>query len=200
MVVTKFNESSMSQDYLAALMASGYQGIENDINLCEDMAKTLFVSIVSFLQNKKNKKQPVVLRFDNIKEQFLLGARIFFDENEVSDNINVEFLTDEKDIDDGDLVISHRDDLFTEVMCMNANTVGNFSFDGVAAVRSLTITLIKTIYKWLDKNADKKDTAALELAGFFTARVAIENDEKVFAFEVDADIKRLLKDDKANEK
>jgi hypothetical protein len=73
-------------------------------------------------------------------------------------------------------------------------------FKGVSELVDCLIYALTTLKKWLDENAKENVEVSVELDGFFQARVAVENGEKVFAIEPDGEIKNLIKDDAAIEK
>lgn len=196
----KFNESSVTKYFLNKLKDEKYPNIENETEIPTLLCKSIFQSIVTFLWTKKKKESPIVLRIDNNREQFLLGCRIEIEENETSDNIAIEFISNEEDINDNDIVISYRDQLFMDLFILISRSEYNFGFPNETIGRQVIGYMIMSIYKTLDDNAIEDDEVVLTLPGFFTGRVGIENGEKIFAFEVDANLKTLAKDDKLNEK
>lgn len=196
----KFNESSVTKYFLNKLKDEKYPNIENETEIPTALAKSIFQSIVTFLWTKKKKENPVVLRIDNNREQFLLGCRIEIEKNETTDNIAIEFISDENDINDNDVVISYRDQLFMDYFILISNSEYNFGFPNETIGRQVIEYMIMSIYKTLDDNAIENEEVILTLPGFFTGRVGVENGEKIFAFEVDANLKTLAKDDKLNEK
>ena len=59
--------------------------------------------------------------------------------------------------------------------------------------------LIDTLVQVLDAEAVANDTVDIELKGYATFSVSVENDEKVFAVTPDGAMKALIKDDSALE-
>ena len=167
------------------------------------MLDVVFTGTANLLNQAKSKEKPTVFTFRKINGDLIAAAMVRFFENEDTNNPGNWSLVctfDDADIPEGALVIDLSDSQTHSYFRAVAGEKYGMRFEDTAAMTDcLTYALIH-VKKWLDENAKEGAEVSLEFDGFFQARVAIENGEKVFAIEPDGEIKNLIKDDAAIEK
>ena len=167
------------------------------------MLDVVFTGTANLLNQAKSKEKPTVFTFRKINGDLIAAAMVRFFENEDTNNPgnwSLVWTFDDADIPEGALVIDLSDSQTHSDFRAVAGEKYGMRFEDTAAMTDcLTYALIH-VKKWLDENAKEGTEVSLEFDGFFQARVAIENGEKVFAIEPDGEIKNLIKDDAAIEK
>ena len=167
------------------------------------MLDVVFTGTANLLNQAKSKDKATVFTFRKINGDLIAAAMVRFFENEDTNNPgnwSLVWTFDDADIPEGALVIDLSDSQTHSYFRAVAGEKYGMRFEDTAAMTDcLTYALIH-VKKWLDENAKEGTEVSLEFDGFFQARVAIENGEKVFAIEPDGEIKNLIKDDAAIEK
>ena len=167
------------------------------------MLDVVFTGTANLLNQAKSKEKATVFTFRKINGDLIAAAMVRFFENEDTNNPgnwSLVWTFDDADILEGALVIDLSDSQTHSYFRAVAGEKYGMRFEDTAAMTDcLTYALIH-VKKWLDENAKEGAEVSLEFDGFFQARVAIENGEKVFAIEPDGEIKNLIKDDAAIEK
>ena len=167
------------------------------------MLDVVFTGTANLLNQAKSKDKATVFTFRKINGDLIAAAMVRFFENEDTNNPgnwSLVWTFDDADIPAGALVIDLSDSQTHSYFRAVAGEKYGMRFEDTAAMTDcLTYALIH-VKKWLDENAKEGAEVSLEFDGFFQARVAIENGEKVFAIEPDGEIKNLIKDDAAIEK
>ena len=167
------------------------------------MLDVVFTGTANLLNQAKSKDKAAVFTFRKINGDLIAAAMVRFFENEDTNNPgnwSLVWTFDDADIPEGALVIDLSDSQTHSYFRAVAGEKYGMRFEDTAAMTDcLTYALIH-VKKWLDENAKEGAEVSLEFDGFFQARVAIENGEKVFAIEPDGEIKNLIKDDAAIEK
>ena len=167
------------------------------------MLDVIFTGTANLLNQAKSKEKATVFTFRKINGDLIAAAMVRFFENEDTNNPgnwSLVWTFDDADIPEGALVIDLSDSQTHSYFRAVAGEKYGMRFEDTAAMTDcLTYALIH-VKKWLDENAKEGAEVSLEFDGFFQARVAIENGEKVFAIEPDGEIKNLIKDDAAIEK
>lgn len=167
------------------------------------MLDVVFTGTANLLNQAKSKEKATVFTFRKINGDLIAAAMVRFFENEDTNNPgnwSLVWTFDDADIPEGALVIDLSDSQTHSYFRAVAGEKYGMRFEDTAAMTDcLTYALIH-VKKWLDENAKEGAEVSLEFDGFFQARVAIENGEKVFAIEPDGEIKNLIKDDAAIEK
>ena len=166
------------------------------------MLDVVFTGTANLLNQAKSKEKATVFTFRKINGDLIAAAMVRFFENEDTNNPgnwSLVWTFDDADIPEGALVIDLSDSQTHSYFRAVAGEKYGMRFEDTAAMTDcLTYALIH-VKKWLDENAKEGAEVSLEFDGFFQARVAIENGEKVFAIEPDGEIKNLIKDDAAIE-
>ena len=167
------------------------------------MLDVVFTGTANLLNQAKSKENPTVFTFRKINGDLIAAAMVRLFENEDTNNPgnwSLVWTFDDADIPEDALTIDLSDSQTHSYFRAVAGEKYGMRFEDTAAMTDcLTYALIH-VKKWLDENAKEGAEVSLEFDGFFQARVAIENGEKVFAIEPDGEIKNLIKDDAAIEK
>ena len=178
---------------------------------CSDLAPehtdkifdVIFTGTANLLNQAKSQSKPTAFTFRKVDSSLIAAAIVQFfpnDDKENPGNWNLVWTFDEKNIPEGSLIIDLSDTQTHSYFRAVAGEKYGMRFKGVSELVDCLIYALTTLKKWLDENAKENVEVSVELDGFFQARVAVENGEKVFAIEPDGEIKNLIKDDAAIEK
>lgn len=188
-------------------MYSTYLFDEKYIDLAADyanmIADILFNGSASLLANCKSMEKPTALVFTKIDGSFIAASVVEYFKNEDKDNPgnwSLIWTFDEKDIPKDALKIDFTDPQATPYYIGIASHKHCIRFESTASLVNCLLGFIYQLRKYLDVNAKEGSENSIELEGVFQARSTVEDKEKVFALEVDGEIKNLIKDDAAIEK
>lgn len=169
----------------------------------DKMADILFTGTAYVLKSAKSKEKPAAYVFNKIDGTVIAAAIVQFFENSDKDNPgnwSLVWTFDAADIPDGALRITLDDLKSHQYFRSVAGEKYGIRFESPSAMVDCLTVLIAQIKKCLDENAKAGSEFSIEQDGIFQARSTVENGEKVFALEVDGEIKNLIKDDAAIEK
>ncbi len=159
---------------------------------------SLFMAVSDFLGLVKSKDVKTALVVSDLKGNFKFGAIVAYHANEneeIPGNWSFEFTLNEEDVPKDAKVYSHIDTQFLRVLATTAKDLHSFRFTSAELVPEIMVLTIDTLKSWLDLNATDGEEKVIEMPGFFTASVAIENGEKIFSITPDGNLKRLVKGD-----
>ena len=163
----------------------------------------LFTGTANLLNQTKTMDHPVAYVFSTVDSKFVAAAIVQYFENSDSENPgnwSLVWTFSEEDIPENTLKIDINDAQSHTYLKSAAIEKYNMKYNDVDSLVTLNVDALYQLKKWLDENAKEDAEVAVELAGVFQARVAVENNEKVFAIEPAGEIKNLIKDDAAIEK
>lgn len=162
----------------------------------------LFTAVANLLNSAKSKEKPTAFVITRVDGSVVIAAILQYFPGETKKdpgNWSLVWTFDQSDIPEGSLVINIADpnthSYFASVFLEKYSIMEEDD-----TLIDLFKTAAEQLHKWLDENAKAGEEVTIEEAGVFQARVAIENDEKVFSIEPDGEIKVLIKDDAAIEK
>ena len=167
------------------------------------MFDVIFTGTANLLSQAKSKDKATAFTFRKIDGSLIAAAVVQYFENEDKKNPgnwSLVWTFDEADIPENSLLIDFSDTQTHSYFRAVAGEKYGMRFEGVAELVDCLVYALSTLKKWLDENAKENAETSIELDGFFQARVAVENGEKIFAIEPDGEIKNLIKDDAAIEK
>ena len=169
----------------------------------DKMFDVIFTGTANLLSQAKSKDKATAFTFRKIDGSLIAAAVVQYFENEDKKNPgnwSLVWTFDEADIPENSLLIDFSDTQTHSYFRAVAGEKYGMRFEGVAELVDCLVYALSTLKKWLDENAKENAETSIELDGFFQARVAVENGEKIFAIEPDGEIKNLIKDDAAIEK
>ena len=203
-----FEETELSQAYTVNINNQGYAFGGDDIP--ERMFKS-FIAATSVYLGKVKVSDPNVataLVLTDVSGNFKFAGIVEYHENEENKDepgnwsyvltLNEEDLTDLENTKEVKKYL-YGDSAFITILDKVAYDVGGIEFQKDSYMYSCIEILIDTLVQVLDAEAVANDTVDIELKGYATFSVSVENDEKVFAVTPDGAMKALIKDDSALE-
>lgn len=189
-----FKNSSIPQSYSTGLYS------EMNYNVAKDHAWKVLDMMVNgvteILRDIKSKQQPVAFTFTR-GEDFVLGAYVQFFENEDDPsnpgNWTYAWTFNKEDIPENARVVTAYDPMFSVYFRNYGQTKFEFYPKTIESQGDTFGYMAHTIRKWLDENAAENDKVVLELEGVVEFAVAVEDGEKVFACELDGEVKQRVK-------
>ena len=163
----------------------------------------LFTGSAELLTNIKSTDRPAALVITGLNGVVVAAGIVQYFENEDESNPgnwSLVWTFDEADIPENAFKVSISDSQVQPYFIGTAASKYGIQFKSSSALENLLTEAVVYLKKWLDDNASESEEVSIEQEGVFTARVAVENGEKVFAIEMDGLIKQLIKDDAAIEK
>ncbi len=159
---------------------------------------SFFMAASDFLGLVKSRDVKTALIVSDLKGKFRFGAIVAYHPNENEDipgNWSFEMTFNEDDIPKDARTYTSTDTQFLRVLATVAKDLHNFRYAAPETVPEILVLVIDTLKTWLDMNAVEGEEKSIELPGYFTAVVAIENGEKIFSITPDGNLKRLVKGD-----
>ena len=203
-----FEETELSQAYTVNINNQGYAFGGDDIP--ERMFKS-FIAATSVYLGKVKVSDPNVataLVLTDVSGNFKFAGIVEYHENEENKDepgnwsyvltLNEEDLTDLENTKEVKKYL-YGDSAFITILDKVAYDVGGIEFQKDSYMYSCIEILIDTLVQVLDAEAVANDTVDIELKGYATFSVSVENDEKVFAVTPDGAMTALIKDDSALE-
>jgi len=197
-MTTNLKESTVLGNYTQKLSSSN---IDWDIADTVKLYDILFSSIAEYIHVIKTKSVTKVLKFENIKGEFLIGAVISYVPNENPDlagEWEFEFILDSNNIPENAEVVLSTDSGFRHVYFKIADLkYGMNPSNSDQAFYYFTTTLIETLLEWLEVNAteNKNETVELIAENCFIAKAEIENDRVKKSITIDPTMKETIKGD-----
>jgi len=200
-----YEDTMFRQAFITAGDARGLQFYEADARP-ERIVKTVFVAISAFLSKRKVSKADEAEAFiiQDLSGNFRFAAIVEYHINETNPDepgnwsyvmtFNEDDLTDlEKRKKVNKFLIG--DDAFKSIIDKTAYDVGSLSFEQEIFIYEACNMVIDAILQVLDTEAKPDCTVDIDLPGYVTASVAIENGEKVFSITPNGHLKVLIKSD-----
>ena len=205
-----FEETELSQAYTVNINNQGYAFGGDDIP--ERMFKS-FIAATSVYLGKVKVSDPNVataLVLTDVSGNFKFAGIVEYHENEENDGTDepgnwsyvLTFNEDDLKALEANKKVArylYGDSAFITILDKVAYDVGGIEFQKDSYMYSCIEILIDTLVQVLDAEAVANDTVDIELKGYATFSVSVENDEKVFAVTPDGAMKALIKDDSALE-
>lgn len=198
MALKNFKDSNVPQNFSTGLYS------EKQYNVGKDhiwkILDTMINGVADVLKDIKSKEHPVAFVFKKAND-FLLAAIVQYfrgaDETKPG-NWSMSWTFNKEDVpteeDRVRIVTAFDPDLANYFWSYGINH-HDFAFKTSEYLGTALNYLIQLIIKWLDENAEEKEIVGLELPGVVVFKVQVENGEKVYACEVDGEIKQRIKDD-----
>ena len=159
----------------------------------------LFTSTARFLSAHKSKKNPVALVYNNlVSNDFQFAGIVSYHEPEEatqSGNWTLEFTFDEEDIKDVPKVVKATESVAEVITGQTSADLFRITYREPTVMAKTNTSALDSLIEWLDQNAKEGEVVEIELENVFSARVAIEDGEKVFSIIPDGSLKRIVKDD-----
>jgi len=202
-------ETEMHQAFVVNANSMGYTFGDDDRP--ERITKAFFASVSYFLSKQKVKKQDeaTALILTDVAGNFKFAAIVQYHENEDNpdepgnwsyvmsfDPKSVENLEKSKSVKK--LLFSSSE--FTSIFDKVGYDVAAIQFNHSSYIFDACLLVVDTLLQVLDREAKEDEVVEIELPGYFTAAVAVEDGEKVYSLTPDGHMKEVIKDDTALDK
>lgn len=202
-------ETEMHQAFVVNANSMGYTFGDDDRP--ERITKAFFASVSYFLSKQKVKKQDeaTALILTDVAGNFKFAAIVQYHENEENpdepgnwsyvmsfDPKSVENLEKSKSVKK--LLFSSSE--FTSIFDKVGYDVAAIQFNHSSYIFDACLLVVDTLLQVLDREAKEDEVVEIELPGYFTAAVAVEDGEKVYSLTPDGHMKEVIKDDTALDK
>lgn len=176
----------------------------------ERMVKSFFAATAQYLKLNKVEDPNVVvaLILNDLVGTFKFAAIVQYHDNENKDepgNYSITMTFYKEDIDNLEKKknvkkILYEDKSFEMLFPKVAYDIGGLEYTHHNYLLDSYLIIIDTLTQVLDREADPNEVVDVEFPGYFTASVAVEDDEKVFSITPEGFLKTIIKDDTALDK
>ena len=164
---------------------------------------TLFVGASKLLGVAKSKDRPVAFVIQKLNKEFAMAGIIQYFDGKDKDKVgnwSLVWTLNESDVPENAERILLTDPRSHTYFISYAGEKYGIRFKSDENLITTLAYIPVCIRKWLDENAKEKEEVTLELPDVFTARVVVENGEKVFAIEATGESTFVAKGDANIEK
>ena len=199
-----YAETEMHQAFVVNANSAGFAFGDDDRP--ERIFKSFFASSAAYLSKVKVSKadEAVALVLTDVAGNFKFAGIVEYHENkdnpEEPGNWSFVMSFDPKTLDTiekGKTLKKYlySSDAFKAVFDKVAYDIGSIQFDHQSYMYDACQLVIDTLLQVLDREAKENEVIDIELPGYFTASVSVEDGEKVFAITADGHMKQIIKDD-----
>ncbi len=200
------DETEMHQAFVVNANSMGYTFGDDDRP--ERITKAFFASVSYFLSKQKVKKQDeaTALILTDVAGNFKFAAIVQYHENEENPdepgNWSYVMSFDPKSVENVEKTKSVKKLLFsstefTSIFDKVGYDVAAIQFNHSNYIFDACLLVVDTLLQVLDREAKEDEVVEIELPGYFTAAVAVEDGEKVYSLTPDGHMKEIIKDDTA---
>ena len=197
-------ETEFTQAYTVNTNGIGYAFGGDDVP--ERMAKSFFAATSVYLGKVKVSDPNVAtaLVLTDTAGEFKFAGIVEYHKNEENKdepgNWSYVLTFNKEDLDELESTKQvkkylYGDDAFKTILDKVAYDVGGIEFQKEMYMYNCVLILVDTFTQILDSEAKEEEQVDIELKGYATLSVSVENDEKVFAVTPDGAMKALIKDD-----
>lgn len=201
-----YGETEMHQAFVVNANSVGYTFGDDDRP--ERIVKAFFASSAAYLSKVKVSKadEAVALILTDVAGNFKFAGIVEYHENDENPdepgNWSYVMTFNSKDVDNLEKhktvkKMLYSSDTFKAVFDKVAYDVAGIQFQHETYMFDACLLVIDTLLQVLDREAKEGEVVDIELPGYFTASVAVEDGEKVFAITPDGHMKQIIKDDTA---
>ncbi len=200
-----YEDTEFHQAIIVNADSIGYTFDTND-DRPERIVKVFFAGVSTYLSLRKVSKddEATALVISDVSGNFKFAAIVEYHSNtenpDEPGNWSYTMTFYEDDITELEKVkkvnkLLIGDEAFKSVMSRAAYDVGGFVFEHENFMYDACLLIIDTIIQVLDHEAVEGQVVDVEMPGYFTASVSVENGEKVFSITPDGAMKTLIKSD-----
>ena len=204
-----YEETEMHQAFVVNANSAGYTFGDDDRP--ERIVKAFFAASAAYLSKVKVSKadEAVALVLTDISGNFKFAGIVEYHENtdnpDEPGNWSYIMTFDPKTLDNieknkGLKKLLYSSDAFKAVFDKVAYDVAAIQFQHQTYMFDACMLVVDTLLQVLDREAKEDEVVDIELPGYFTASVSIEDGEKIFAITPDGHMKQIIKDDTALDK
>lgn len=204
-----YEETEMHQAFVVNANSIGYTFGDDDRP--ERIVKGFFAASAAYLSKVKVSKadEAVALVLTDVAGNFKFAGIVEYHENKENPdepgNWSYVMTFDPKTLDNieknkGLKKLLYSSDAFKAVFDKVAYDVAGIQFQHQTYMFDACLLVVDTLLQVLDREAKEGEIVDIELPGYFTASVSVEDGEKVFAITPDGHMKQIIKDDTALDK
>ena len=203
-----YEETEMHQAFVVNANSLGYTFGDDDRP--ERLIKAFFAASAAYLSKVKVSKadEAVALVLSDVSGNFKFAGIVEYHENKDNPdepgNWSYVMTFDPKTLDtiekNKGLKKLLYGETFNGVFDKVAYDIAGIQFQHSSYMFDACSLVIDTLLQVLDREAKEGEVVDIELPGYFTASVSIEDGEKVFAITPDGHMKQIIKDDTALDK
>lgn len=199
-----FSESEFEQAFVVNANSKGYTFTNDDRPIL--ITQSFFAATAAYLSKvkKPNEDEVNAVILTSISGDFEFGAFVEYHPNEDNPDepgnwsFGMTFYEEDiKRIERNKVVKKHlyNSDMFRVIFNNVANDHASINFTHEAYIYDAYIVVISTLKQILDREALLDEVIDIEMPGYFTASVGVENGEKVFSIVPGGFLKNIIKDD-----
>lgn len=204
-----YEETEMHQAFVVNANSAGYTFGDDDRP--ERIVKAFFAASAAYLSKVKVSKadEAVALILTDIAGNFKFAGIVEYHENKDNPdepgNWSYVMTFDQNTIESIEKTKSlkkllYSSDAFKAVFDKVAYDIAGIQFQHQTYMFDACLLVVDTLLQVLDREAKEDEIVDIELPGYFTASVSVEDGEKVFAITPDGHMKQIIKDDTALDK
>ena len=204
-----YEETEMHQAFVVNANSVGYTFGDDDRP--ERIVKAFFAASAAYLSKVKVSKadEAVALVLTDIAGNFKFAGIVEYHENKDNPdepgNWSYVMTFDPKTLDTIEKnknlkKLLYSSDAFKAIFDKVAYDVAAIQFQHQTYMFDACLLVVDTLVQVLDREAKENEVVDIELPGYFTASVSVEDGEKVFAITPDGHMKQIIKDDTALDK
>lgn len=197
--VYQFEQTSIPTQYTANLADNyGYLWVDSRT---ADFYKLLVSTIADFLHAYRDKsKERIGVKIKDANGNFKIGGIMSYhkpedDSEDDSGNWFLELTFYEDDMTDLDLELDNHCDTYVRSLSYVMDSIFHGRYKSIECISNMTNEAVDVLKAFLDVNACPGKIVTIVLKGYFSASVAIENEEKVMSITPGECVKQLIKDD-----
>ena len=205
----QYSETEMHQAFIVNANSLGYTFGDDDRP--ERIVKAFIASTSAYLSKVKVAKsdEATALILTDTAGNFKFAAIVEYHENEENPeepgNWSYIMSVDPKSVENLEKAktvkkLLYTSDAFKAVFDKVAYDVASIQFQHQTYMFDACLLVVDTLVQVLDREAKEGEVVDIELPGYFTASVSVEDGEKVFAITPDGHQKSIIKDDTALDK
>lgn len=200
-----YEDTELHQAMVVNADSIGFMFDNND-DRPERIIKSFFAAVATFLSKRKVSKTDEATAFvvQDINGVFKFAAFVEYHANEANPDEpgNWSYATTFREEDLQDLEKRKTvkkflagDPTFKQIFDKVSYDVGGFVFERETFMYDACNLVIDSLVQTLDHEAKEGEVVDVEMPGYFTASVGVENGEKVFSITPDGHMKALIKSD-----
>lgn len=191
-------ETAIPDTYSTNMKDAGYIWPAEDTGLVMDSTIIAMARVLSIVKNKNDGSCAVVIR--DLKGNFVMAAISKYHapvEEGQSGNWTLELSFNSDDINDIAVIVDSNSHNFSRTFKNMMWELHHADVTRLEYAYDLSSIAVKSILQYLDANLEKEGDGILEVEvpGIFTASVAIEDGQKVYAIVPSGAVTRIVKDD-----
>ena len=201
-----YEETELRQTLVINADSMGF-GLDTD-DRPERLVKTVITAFAVYLSHRKVSKadEATALVLQDINGNFKFACIVEYHINDTNPdepgNWSYVMTFNQSDLEDLEKRKTVKkylvgDDTFRRIIDKCGYDVGGLQFERDTFYHDSCIIVIETLLQVLDHEAKEGEVVDIEMPGYFTMSVAVENGNKVFSITPDGQIKALIKSDVA---